>query len=102
MNFDLRYCEKCKHNTLQVEERILTMEAASDLNHYMRWKRSLRERDGKDFEYKKEYDEERARLMLSIWYCPQCGKRWQPMTEETKIRYYIEEFKPRAYFVELA
>jgi len=49
----LRYCQKCQHQTLQVQVKVTVMASHGDLG----WEKS-------------------------VWYCPCCGTKWEPQKEE--------------------
>lgn len=84
MEIDLRYCKKCKRNTLQVSQKVLTFEAARALAEVQQWSRQVR----RDFNKSKEQEH----YLEQTWYCPCCGKRWIEISPP-KPDMYIDEFR---------
>ena len=83
MDIELRYCRKCKRQTIQVKQRLLTQEAERGYNSEL-W--FMENRDGR-YPSRKEQDEIEKNYMIDEYYCPQCGNHWIPSEEEIRTVY---------------
>jgi len=78
MKIELRYCKKCKRDTIQVVQKVMSWSAEVQMGEIRSWARKTGS--------KLDLDAEEENLKCITYYCPNCGNEWLP-TEETTTKY---------------